>query len=81
MTPIIALLLRESHERRRQSEVQASLSKALSVQTKAALLEQRATRFVVRENSECVTSRKRIGNAAFAYVNGGLALLGSLPAQ
>mmetsp|Transcript_46789 Transcript_46789/g.82604 ORF Transcript_46789/g.82604 Transcript_46789/m.82604 type:complete len:100 (+) Transcript_46789:12-311(+) len=69
--PVLQLLLRDSHERRQQSQVVLSLGKSVSLQTNARLLEDRSARFVVRADSECSSCRKRIGTAAFARLSSG----------
>ena len=77
LQPGIDVLLRASHEKRRQSQIRASLSKSVSVQTKGALVERRAGRVLVKEETECGNCRKRIGSAAFAVLpGGGLAHIG-----
>ena len=60
-----------SQERRRRSQMLASLRKSVSVRAHASLLEQRSQRLVVTDDAECATCRKRLGSAGFASLPSG----------
>lgn len=62
----VAALLSDVNERLRATQVHASLLRAVSLQTRAELLEKRSRRLMVREDTECVVCGRRIGTAAFA---------------
>ena len=59
----LAHLLRSAQERLRHSQVQASLLRSVSLQTRAELQSKRGGRLVVTDETECVVCGRRIGNA------------------
>jgi hypothetical protein len=62
----VGTLLRDANERRRATQVLCNLSKARSVQVHSELLDRRAGRLLVSEDTACSVCGKRIGLAAFA---------------
>lgn len=63
--------LRLAEEKRRGALLTANLHKAVSVQVRAALLEQRQQRLVVTDGVPCCVCGRRLGNVAFAALPGG----------
>ena len=63
--------LRLAEDKRRGALLTANLHKAVSVQVRAALLEQRQQRLVVTDGVPCCVCGRRLGNVAFAALPGG----------
>lgn len=64
-------LLNEAQERRRSSQMGMHLQKAVSMQTRSRLLELRARRLLISDETECARCRRRIGTAAFTCTPSG----------
>ena len=67
----LCALLARANERMREAQMRSSLFRAVSVQTRAELLEKRGQRLIVREETQCSVCARRIGTSAFAALPDG----------
>ena len=68
--PGLGALLVTASNRVHHAQIHAALLRAVSVQTRAELLEKRSKRIIVREDAQCIVCGRRIGTAAFVVVRG-----------
>ena len=68
--PGLGALLVTASNRVHHAQIHAALLRAVSVQTRAELLEKRSKRIIVREEVQCIVCGRRIGTAAFVVVRG-----------
>jgi hypothetical protein len=66
--PGLGALLVTASNRVHHAQIHAALLRAVSVQTRAELLEKRSKRIIVREDAQCIVCGRRIGTAAFVVV-------------